>query len=542
MSQIRKSPVFVREATGLVRSLGFYDSFLLNMAVVNMAGGLAYDVLQLFFFPGANLTLVFLLGGIPAVGIFIVYTIFSSAFPRTGGDYVYVSRTLHPALGFASGMLNVFGFFIFALTGFNAWYMVFTGFPSLLSSLGAVTGIAGYGAAASYLSSQVSLDFALSTLMLVVGGLVVLFGMDVFRWSFRIIFVFYFVSAGALAVALFATNHQAFVSTLESVAGSGAYDQVLSNAGQYGNFQFSMSQTLLAFVPLGFLTFTGFQSSTYVGSEIQNPKKNQALALGVSMGITWIYLVVLAYQCENVFGDSFLQGASYLWATNPSALPLTATPFVTFLVSLIYRNVILAILLNSIPIVGGFLLIPSTLLAASRIFFAQSFDRVLPASMSRVNERLHSPLNSVLVMMVIAEIWVMVLYFYGFVAAWLSLSLATPFAWAITAIAAIVFPYVKRDLYKSSIGTLPKWMQAKPLGVPVIVWGGILQLVSMLIWIGAEFSPIITYMYLGPLIASAIGVTFGIFILSILIYYVARAWRLREGIDINIAFKEIPPE
>jgi amino acid transporter len=542
MSQIRKAPVFVREATGLVRSLGFYDSFLLNMAVVNMAGGLAYDALQLFFFPGANLTLVFLLGGIPAVGIFIVYTIFSSAFPRTGGDYIYVSRTLHPALGFASGMLNVFGFFIFALTGFNAWYMVFTGFPSLLTSLGAVTGSASYGAAASYLSSQVSLDFALSTIMLIVGALVVLFGMDVFRWSFRIIFIFYFVSAGALAVALFATNHQAFVSTLTSIAGSGAYEKVLSSAGQYGNFQFSISQTLLAFVPLGFLTFTGFQSSTYVGSEIRNPKKNQALALGVSMGITWVYLVVLAYQCENVFGDSFLQGASYLWATNPSAFPLTATPFVTFLVSLIYGNAILAILLNSIPIVGGFLLIPSTLLAASRIFFAQSFDRVLPESMSRVNERLHSPLNSVLIMAVIAEIWVMVLYFYGFVAAWLSLSLATPFAWAITAVAAIAFPYVKRDLYAASIGTLPKWMQSKPIGVPVIVWGGILQLVSMLIWIGAEFSPIVTYMYLGSLIASAIGVTFGIFILSVIIYYAARAWRLREGIDMSIAFKEIPPE
>ncbi len=63
-------------------------------------------------------------------------------------------------------------------------------------------------------------------------------------------------------------------------------------------------------------------------------------------------------------------------------------------------------------------------------------------------------------------------------------------------------------------------------------------MVSMLIWIGAEFSPIITYMYLGSLIASAIGVTFGIFILSVVIYYAARAWRLREGIDISIAFKE----
>ena len=542
MSGSNPPKVFVREATGLVRTLGFYDSFLLNMAVVNLAGGLAYDVLQLFFFPGASLPLVFLLGGIPALGVFVVYTIFSAAFPRTGGDYVYVSRILNPAVGFAAGMLNIFGFYVFVLTGFNAWYMIYTGVPSLLTSLGAVTGVASYSAASSYLVSQVPVAFALSTVMLIVGALVVLFGMDAFKWVFRVVFVFYFVSAVVLAVALFSTSHQAFVSAFENIAGSGAYAKVISNAGQYGNYQFSLTQTLLAFVPLGFLTFTGFQSSTYVGSEVRNPKKNQAMALGLSMLITWIYLVVLAYQCEVVFGDSFLQSVSYLWGTNASALPLTATPFVTFLVSLVYPNVILAVLLNSIPIVGAFLLIPSTLLAASRIFFAQSFDRVLPESMSKVNERLHSPLNSVLVMTVIAEIWVVVLYFYGYVASWLSLSLTTPVAWAITAIAAIVFPYAKRDLYERSVEVLPKWMRAKILGLPILVIGGIVQLVSMLIWIGAEFSPIITYMYLGSLIASAIGVTAGIFIISIAIYYAMRASRMRAGIDIGMAFREIPPE
>jgi hypothetical protein len=50
--------VFSREATGLIREVGFLDAFLLNLAVVNIAGGLAYDILQLFFFPGANLPLV----------------------------------------------------------------------------------------------------------------------------------------------------------------------------------------------------------------------------------------------------------------------------------------------------------------------------------------------------------------------------------------------------------------------------------------------------------------------------------------------------
>ncbi len=114
-----KSPqVFVREATGLVRELGSYDAFLINMAIINIAGGLTYDILQLFFFPGASMPLVFLLGGIPAIGVFIVYTIFSSAFPRSGGDYLYVSRILHPAIGFAQGMLTVLGFFVFGVAAF----------------------------------------------------------------------------------------------------------------------------------------------------------------------------------------------------------------------------------------------------------------------------------------------------------------------------------------------------------------------------------------------------------------------------------------
>jgi amino acid transporter len=526
-----------------VRELSLYDSLLVNLAIINIAGGLAYAAWQLFFFPGASLTLVFLLAGIPGLGLFIVYTIFSGIYPRTGGDYVYNSRILHPVIGVACGMLNVFGFFIFALTAFNAWYVVYTGLPSLFTAMNVVTGDPSYAAASAFISSQIAVDFVISTFVLIFGALIVLFGMKVFRRAFFVIFLYYFLITVALAVALFATSRQAFIASLNAIGGAGTYQKVLSNAGPpYNNYQFSLIQTLLAFMPLGFFVNSGFQATTYVGSEVRDPRRTQVFAIGLSFAIALIYLVLTAYQSSVVFGDAFLQSVDYLYATNPSLLPFVATPFVTFLVSLVYRNPISAFLLNSVPIIGGFLLIPSTLLAASRIFFAMSFDRVLPESMSAVNERFHSPINCVGLMCVIAEIWVAVLYFYGFISSWLSLSLATPVAWALTAIAAIVFPYTKKGLYEEGIKGLPQWMQRKPFGIPMLVIGGIIQLVTMILWIAAEFSPLIAYMYLGPLIDSALAVTGGIILISIILYYGMRAYRLRSGLDISIAYKEIPPE
>jgi len=192
-----------------------------------------------------------------------------------------------------------------------------------------------------------------------------------------------------------------------------------------------------------------------------------------------------------------------------------------------------------VPVVGGFLLIPSTILASSRILFALSFDRILPEWVSHVNERLRSPVYSVILMMVIAEIWVVVLYFFGYISTWLSLSLATPLAWSITAIAAIVLPFSK---LKSNMQVLPRWLRAKPLGVPVMVWGGVIQLAGMIAWLASMFSPIINYLYLGPLIYSAIGVSAGIIVLSLGLYYGALLYRRRQGFDLSLVFREIPPE
>src|SRR5207247_1521012 len=82
---------FAREATGLVRELSTRDVLVYNLS--NMA--LPLGVILMFFgasiYQGVNypLAIVIALPGVLVMGL--IYYLFSVAFPRTGGDYVWVS-------------------------------------------------------------------------------------------------------------------------------------------------------------------------------------------------------------------------------------------------------------------------------------------------------------------------------------------------------------------------------------------------------------------------------------------------------------------
>jgi len=131
--------VFIRDATGLVRNISILDAFLASLGFMALPLALLTYTTGPYLFPGSDLVFATILTTVLIIPLVLMYTLFSWAMPRSGGDYVYVSRTLHPLLGFISSFSMMFWFIFFI--GFEAnWAVTLAISPSLLI-IGTVTSI-----------------------------------------------------------------------------------------------------------------------------------------------------------------------------------------------------------------------------------------------------------------------------------------------------------------------------------------------------------------------------------------------------------------
>jgi amino acid transporter len=151
-----------------------------------------------------------------------------------------------------------------------------------------------------------------------------------------------------------------------------------------------------------------------------------------------------------------------------------------------------------------------------------------------VNERFRSPHWAIATITVIA---IVILYLINFtsypkagainVLIWFS-SFIPP------SIALALLPYLKKDMFASA----PAFFQKRLAGVPVFTVVGIVCAVS--------FSYMVYIAFLNPLLASvtALGVEVevGLIVSALVIYYASVVYHRRKGVDITLAFKEIPPE
>jgi basic amino acid/polyamine antiporter, APA family len=529
-------------------AIGFYGFTWATLFSVGFSGA----------FLGANIGLAIVLMAISAIPFYLSTSMLASAMPRAGGDYVWQSRTLHPALGFAStfSAWTVWQWYFASFLG----TVIFTlGTQPFFALLGMQTGNTTYQTIASDLAlgfSQYDNNyvFLATTLVIILGFAVAALGIKFYVRLQYLLFAGSGISAFAVLGVLATTNHQQFITKFNSFvaplitnssqaaavsAAGGYYNYIVSTAG-LPSPSFSLWSTLLLFGII-WISFGYAFWSIYNLSEIKragNLNSQAFMQVGSSLSFA-LFLIVLWYLIENVVGLNFLRAFFTLYPNDPSTFPLSFfyTPY--------YPAIVASI--SSSPIVWGLVLLGLTFglfqvilivyFASTRIMLASSIDRVLPEKISYVNDRTHSPLIALIISAIGCEAFLyLIVYDYSFTSYFSTAGLATQIAYILISITAIVFPFRKKDIFEASPAGKYK------LGsVPALSILGFLSLiVNLFIAYIFIFGPPLGFLSVSTL--PSIEFVVGIFLVCLLIYVVAWSVRKTQSIDLALTFKEVPPE
>ncbi|MEM4245666.1 MAG: APC family permease [Candidatus Bathyarchaeia archaeon] len=556
-----KPGLFAREATGLVREIGFGLGMII---IICHVVGLGWQK-RAFQFTGARPVPTDMLPlGLPAIfwaflvcGIIVLVTGYAAgyvtaAMPRSGGGYVTISRVTHPILGYMGGWLmflaEAFSYGLIAVAVFEAIMIFF-----------------------SIALAPTVIAFSSTTLFL--GGLVVI-------WVFAILALFgtrlygrllevMFIIPAIITVAFFAlwiagaTNPSLVASSVRSVMGAPP-EKFVDLAFATGMTE-NMSNFYDAFTfALGgaFWAYMGWYSTTFVAGEVKEANRKLPLIVMLSgLVIMVIYLLSSSISAISVLNVaprtdaaghqwSFFQAYSWLsYAGVPSetiraAIPNFQSAWSTGIASIIARGLNLGWLSWLIALAGVLWLmndIPPFLLVASRTFFAMSFDRMLPEGFSYVSERWHAPTWSIIITAIagmlgaVAESNVANLGTYTAFAGVIGTDIFDAFFLTLFTVSCMLLPLERRDIYeraavKHRVGTVVLLGFAATLGAGYCLYVFIKESAS---WI---FAPATV-----ADISSSVGFFLCIIVgLALYLYYMYR--NTTKEIDVRTLYMNIPPE
>ncbi|MDP2777582.1 MAG: APC family permease [Anaerolineales bacterium] len=540
------SNLFVRKATGLVRSWSVMDAFIYALFSINLITLGLYSFSQMYYFEGGMVNALI----ISALFIFfevIVYAALISVMPRSGGDYVWQSRILGGAVGF-----------ILAVTGW--WFILWLWVPLYGDMfrhivLVPLLGIFGAKDLALWFAGTQMGSFTASIITLVIVSVFIMLGMKTYARIQK--FSFYGGMLGLLIVIglLLMGSPAAFKAGLEANASSmfgaapGVYDATVTLGTDAGAITpFSGGSLALIFLVIPYMVFfnlwPNWGATLYGEVRGATDFKRNVAGMGLALGITTVLGIILLFAIRKTIGwDFYVQAGgawwNYAWGYSEVAPALPVWPYPAMLAAFLTTNKFVQFLVVALMSLWWFGWSGTVFLSSTRVIFAAAFDRLLPESVAKLDERTGTPVNALLLMIVPS---VFVAYLFAFnIANFQTLTLCSTLVIAVTflgtTISAIVLPYTKPDLYKAS--PIAKY---NVLGLPLIsvagvVFGGFLVFL-LYQWI---FDPNGLY-GIGISNTSSVYYMLGNYVLAAVIYFGFKAYRKSKGIDLNKVQAEIPVE
>lgn len=544
MAATTESSVFLRKASGVVRGMssrdGMYYGYLSATGIYGLVfflfvGGAA--------FPHANYLLADVISLVFFLAIYVVYANLASAMPRSGGDYVFTSRLLTPGVGFTIAWAAwIFWGFYFV---FQAASAVVEGvIAPMFSTIGVSTGNGWWVGAAEdithpWVRVPIEIVLMLGAAWMMVSGmrqyvrLQKYFMMPAAILGLVIITVLVlFVSKGTFFEHFDHFQKQVGGISSGSVVGRA---KALGFAPEHGR----LFDTLGFSVLLTSLFVWTIWSSELLGEIKSTSKLRSSFTMFAGAGV--LQFVTFAIGIAGVYawlGQDWMRSFAWMVVNHPTELggswDFRGVETLFYIPSLngALGCVIFLCFLGPVS-----MSLFNPVLSSSRLMLAMSFDRLLPGWFGRVNAKgapdvaiaFNVGLSIVLAILIefIPDLTKMLFYS----------SFATLFGILGSILGGLLFPYTRRAIFEASPGAA-----SRVLGLPAVVVCGAVGV----LFIGGSMGIMLAHDGFGLLDGGSARVGLITFLAVIVLAGVAfpliKHARRQEGIDIEFAFKTVPPE
>ena len=533
---------FARKASGLVRGLSMTDAFAVGFMNQGLTPSIWFAItFGLGVFIGGNLIIAALISfALAGVGFPIVWGVLGGSMPRSGGEYIYNSRIVHPIFGIAQSFGDAL-----------IWLM----WIYVLAPLAVDPGLTitftyiGWTGAADWVVSSAWITFFLATAFNIVGLLFVVFGIKIFALTQKIVMIFGIGGCIVIGLVLTFSSHANFVSRWDAAAvasGSPGYRDFIAKvgteAGQVMPTTWGWSATLGCMVAMSWL-FAYAYSISFIGGEVKRPDKTIIWANVFAIAVPFVFMLWIAIVLNKTVGYQFLNASA--WNDQNGPISGYNMPFGSNFIDLAVYTIGTASWYTKVA--AGFMglsyvaftlwWVALSYLAFPRILFAWGMDRMGPKWFTDINPRWASPVKNYIVCFVAGE-GLLILY-YTLLTNELQNIIVTGFqvtsVFIPTAIAALLFPYVKRAKGVWDSSPYKTWAF---LGLPVVVWGALVDFVYL---------GILLYYFVFNDAAKQFTTAGNIVIVSAWVLGVAWYffWKQRSkrvGVDVSVTYGELPPE
>jgi APA family basic amino acid/polyamine antiporter len=524
--------VFVRKATGLVRGWSTRDAFIYAAFSINLVTLGLWIFGYGPFIPEGSLLWAVLLAGLYLVVQGITYASLIAAMPRAGGDYVWISRVLGGGPGF-----------VLAITGW--WFILWLWVPIYANILnvevfGPLAAIIGWEWGYTFWSGDDGI-FVSSAITALLASAFISMGMRRYARFQKICFYGGVIGLGIMILLLLFNSKESFIAnfneqSLDLYGVENAYAATLA-AGTEGFTPstlgaFAFGSTLILIPMMAFFNLWSNWGATLYG-EVRGASdfRQNIYAMAGALLATSAAAIVLFLLFSKTFGWDWYNAAnSAYWA---GTIPTGVWPYPGLLAASFLGSPVLQFIFVAVLSLWFFGWVGTVFLSSTRVIFAAAFDRALPESVAKV-DRNGVPYVALLLML-IPGIGLGALYAYSadFQTYTLDATLVIAVTFLGSAIAAAVLPWRRREIYAAS-----PIARYRVLGIPLITFAAglfIAFLVFCLVkWLQDDIYGINntdSLIFMGLL-----------YLLALAIFVGSRIIRRRQGMDLSMAYGEIPAE